>query len=38
MATITNPSANFAAEIIDNGKASGQQFSGYRFMYVFEHA
>ncbi len=26
MATIANPSANFAADIIDNGKASGQQF------------
>jgi MFS transporter, AAHS family, 4-hydroxybenzoate transporter len=26
MATIINPSANFAADIIDNGKASGQQF------------
>ena len=26
MATIANPSANFAAEIIDNGKASKQQF------------
>ena len=26
MATIANPSANFAAGIIDNGKASGQQF------------
>jgi len=25
MATIANPSANFAADIIDNGKASGQQ-------------
>jgi MFS family permease len=26
MATIANPSSNFAADIIDNGKASGQQF------------
>ncbi len=26
MATTINPSANFAADIIDNGKASGQQF------------